>query len=166
MVILIRAGVYATLFIGFLLVFLPARVLSWSGITAPERSGIAQVLGGTLAAAGAILAVSCIVTFAVIGRGTPAPFDPPRRLVERGPYRLLRNPMYVGAGAALLGAALYYESWQLALYAAGFLLVMELFVRLYEEPILRKTFGREYDDYCRRVGRWWPRRAARPIPPT
>ncbi|MGH7426761.1 MAG: methyltransferase family protein [Gemmatimonadales bacterium] len=166
MVILIRAGVYAALFIGFLLVFLPVRVLAWSGITAPERLGIAQVLGGLLAAAGAMLAVSCIVTFAVIGRGTPAPFDPPRRLVVRGPYRLLRNPMYVGAGAALLGAALYYESWQLALYAAGFLLVMELFVRLYEEPILRKTFGREYDDYCRRVGRWWPRRAARPIPPT
>jgi protein-S-isoprenylcysteine O-methyltransferase Ste14 len=74
--------------------------------------------------------------------------------------------MYVGAGAALIGAALYYESLQLVLYAVGFLLVMELFVRLYEEPILRKTFGREYDDYCLRVGRWWPRRAARPVPPS
>ena len=160
MVILIRATVYAALFIGFLLVFLPARVIEWSGIAAPSQFGVAQVLGAVLAAAGAILAVSCIVTFAVIGRGTPAPFDPPRRLVVRGPYRFVRNPMYVGAGAALLGAALYYESLQLALYAAGFLLVMELFVRLYEEPILRKTFGSEYDDYCRRVGRWWPRRAA------
>jgi protein-S-isoprenylcysteine O-methyltransferase Ste14 len=160
MAILIRATVYAALFIGVLLVFLPARVIAWSGIAAPARVGVAQILGGLLAAAGAILAVSCIVTFAIIGRGTPAPFDPPRRLVVRGPYRFLRNPMYVGAGAALLGAALYYESLQLALYAAGFMLVMELFVRLYEEPILRKTFGPEYDDYCLRVGRWWPRRAA------
>ena len=160
MVILIRATVYAAVFIGFLLVFLPARVIAWSGIAAPAQIGVAQILGGVLAAAGAILAVSCIVTFAIIGRGTPAPFDPPRRLVVRGPYRLVRNPMYVGAGAALLGAALYYASPQLALYTAGFLLAMELFVRLYEEPTLRKTFGSEYDDYCRRVGRWWPRRAA------
>jgi len=160
MAILIRATVYAALFIGFLLVFLPARVIAWSGIAAPARFGVAQILGGLLAASGAILAVSCIVTFAVIGRGTPAPFDPPRRLVVRGPYRFVRNPMYVGAGAALLGAALFYESLQLVLYAAGFMLVMELFVRLYEEPILRKTFGSEYEDYCRRVGRWWPRRAA------
>ena len=159
--ILIRATVYAALFIGFLLVFLPARVIAWSGITAPGRFGVAQILGGLLAAAGAILAVSCILTFVFKGRGTPAPFDPPRRLVVSGPYRLLRNPMYVGAGAALLGAALYYESLQLVVYAAGFLLVMELFVRLYEEPILREMFGREYEDYCLRVGRWWPRRAAR-----
>ena len=168
MAILIRATVYAALFIGFLLVFLPAQVIARSGIAAPAQFGVAQILGVVLTAAGAILAVSCIVTFALIGRGTPAPFDPPRRLVVRGPYRFVRNPMYVGAGAALLGAALYYESLQLALYAAGFLLVMELFVRLYEEPTLRKTFGSEYDDYCRRVGRWWPRRegSARPEAPS
>jgi protein-S-isoprenylcysteine O-methyltransferase Ste14 len=156
--ILIRAIAYAALFIGFLLVFLPARVIAWSGITPPARIGFMQILGGLLAAAGAMLAVSCIFTFVFVGRGTPAPFDPPRRLVVSGPYRFARNPMYVGAGAALLGAALYYESLQLVVYAVGFLLVMQLFVRLYEEPILRETFGCEYQDYCLRVGRWWPRR--------
>lgn len=166
MFILIRAIAYAALFIGFLLVFLPARVIAWSGITPPARFGVGQILGILLAAAGAILAVSCILTFAFVGRGTPAPFDPPRRLVVSGPYRLVRNPMYVGAGATLLGAALYYESLQLVLYAVGFLLVMQLFVRLYEEPILQETFGRQYHDYCVRVGRWWPRRAARTGPPS
>jgi protein-S-isoprenylcysteine O-methyltransferase Ste14 len=152
-----RALVYATLFIGFLLVFLPARVIAWSGITAPARIGVLQVLGGATAAAGAALAVSCILAFVFIGRGTPAPFDPPRRLVVRGPYTLVRNPMYVGAAAALFGAALYYESGPLAAYAAVFLLVMHVFVVAYEEPKLRESFGPDYEDYCRRVGRWWPR---------
>jgi protein-S-isoprenylcysteine O-methyltransferase Ste14 len=157
--ILGRAIVYATLFIGFLLVFLPARVIAWSGIAAPGRVGGPQLLGGALAAAGAVLAVSCILAFAFIGRGTPAPFDPPRRLVVRGPYRFVRNPMYIGASAALLGAALYYESLPLVGYVAVFLLATYLFVRVYEEPVLRRTFGDEYEEYCRRVGRWWPRRA-------
>ncbi len=161
MFILIRATVYAALFIGFLLVFLPARIIAWWGIAAPAQFGVVQALGVLLAGAGATLAVSCILTFVFSGRGTPAPFDPPRRLVVSGPYRLLRNPMYLGAGAALLGAALYYESLPLVAYAFGFLLVMELFVRLYEEPTLRETFGREYEDYCVRVGRWWPHRRGR-----
>ena len=159
--ILARALVYSTLFIGFLLVFLPARVIAWAGIAAPGRVGALQLFGGALAAAGAVLAVSCILTLVFIGRGTPAPFDPPRRLVVRGPYRLVRNPMYVGAAAALLGAALYYESPPVAAYAAAFLLVMHLFVRVYEEPLLRRSFGQEYEEYCGRVGRWWPHGVSR-----
>lgn len=165
MFILARALVYATLFIGLLLVFLPARVIAWSGIAAPGRVGVLQVLGGILAVAGGVLAVSCILAFAFIGRGTPAPFDPPRRLVVRGPYRLVRNPMYIGAATALLGAALYYESLPLFAYVAVFLLVTYLFVRVYEEPVLRRSFGDEYEEYCRRVGRWWPRRIVRAAPP-
>ena len=61
-------------------------------------------------AIGAILALWCIATFIMIGRGTPAPFDPPRHLVVVGPYRLVRNPMYIGAALALAGAVLFYES--------------------------------------------------------
>ena len=157
MFVLIRAVVYASAFIGFLLVFLPARILAGSGITAPARLGPLEILGMVVTAAGAVLAISCVLVFAFRGRGTPAPFDPPRRLVVDGPYRLLRNPMYAGAAAALLGAALYYGSSALAGYALGFLVVTELFVLLYEEPVLRKTFGAQYEEYCRRVGRWWPR---------
>jgi protein-S-isoprenylcysteine O-methyltransferase Ste14 len=156
-----RAVVYATFFIGFLLVFLPARVVERSGIVAPVRLGPPQILGLLTVSAGTVLAVSCILLFVVIGKGTPAPFDPPRRLVVRGPYRFVRNPMYLGAGATLLGAALCYESPPLVGYAAAFLLVTHLFVVLYEEPVLVKTFGREYEEYRARAGRWWPR-ARRP----
>jgi protein-S-isoprenylcysteine O-methyltransferase Ste14 len=141
-------------------VFLPARILSWSGIVRPLAVGAAQVAGLVVGASGALLALWCIVTFSVIGRGTPAPFDPPRRLVVVGPYRLVRNPMYVGAGLALAGAALFYESWPLLGYCAVFLLMTHLFVVLVEEPVLRATFGDAYADYCRRVRRWWPRRRA------
>ena len=151
-----RAVTYATLFIGFLLVFLPGRVLEWSGVQRPAALGLAQLGGLAIATMGAVLALWCILTFAFVGKGTPAPFDPPRRLVTRGPYRFVRNPMYIGAALALAGAALFYGSWPLFGYTAAFLLITHLFVLLYEEPTLRRTFGPEYEAYCRRVRRWRP----------
>ena len=157
MFVLIRALVYATLFIGFVLLFLPSRVLAWTGIESPERIGPLQGIGIALAAAGAVIAVTSVLAFAFVGRGTPAPFDPPRRLVVRGPYRFVRNPMYIGAGAAVLGAALYFQSLALASYVLLFWVITHVFIRVYEEPTLRRMFGAEYDEYCRRVGRWVPR---------
>jgi protein-S-isoprenylcysteine O-methyltransferase Ste14 len=158
MFILVRAVTYATLFIGFLLIFLPNRILSATGISRPPALGASQVAGIFLAAAGGALAITCILTFVFVGSGTPAPFDPPRRLVVRGPYRLVRNPMYLGAGLALLGAALFYQSILLLGYAGLFLLMTHVFVVLYEEPALRRTFDGDYDEYCHHVGRWWPNR--------
>ena len=155
--VFIRALTYATLFVGVVLVFLPARVLSWAGITGFPRIGAWQVFGIILAGTGAAMALWCILTLVLIGKGTPAPFDPPRRLVVRGPYRIVRNPMYVGAGLALTGAALFYQSIPLLSYAGIFGLTMHVFVVTYEEPTLRRTFGNDYEVYCSRVGRWWPR---------
>lgn len=160
MFVLIRTITYATLFIAFVLVFLPARVLSWSGIGRPAGIGLPQVVGTALALAGAVVALWCVFAFALVGRGTPAPFDPPRRLVVRGPYRWVRNPMYVGAGVALAGASLFYRSLELLGFTALFFVVTHLFVLGYEEPTLRRLFGDEYRAYCRQVRRWWPRRPA------
>ena len=157
MFVLARAATYSTLFIGFLLIFLPNRILSSTGITQPATLGPWQVAGMLLGGAGAGLAIASILTFVFVGKGTPAPFDPPRRLVVRGPYRLVRNPMYLGAALALGGAALFYRSIPLLGYAVAFLLVMHLFVVMYEEPALRGSFSGEYETYCRRVGRWWPK---------
>jgi protein-S-isoprenylcysteine O-methyltransferase Ste14 len=156
MFVLARAATYSALFIGFLLVFLPGWILSLTGIIQPPEVGAWQVAGMLLGASGAGLTLACILTFVVVGRGTPAPFDPPRRLVDRGPYRLVRNPMYLGAGFALGGAALFYRSLPLLAYAVAFLVVTHLFVVLYEEPTLRQTFDGDYEAYCRRTGRWWP----------
>jgi protein-S-isoprenylcysteine O-methyltransferase Ste14 len=154
--VLIRALTYAALFIGLVLIYLPASLLSWSGIARPASIEAQQIAGMAIGAAGAAEALWCVLTFAFIGRGTPAPFDPPRRLVTQGPYRFVRNPMYIGAGLALAGAALFYESLPLLVYTGLFLLITHLFVVLYEEPTLRRTFGQEYEAYCHRVRRWRP----------
>ncbi len=157
MFVFVRAAAYATLFVGFVLVYLPAQILSWFGISRPPNIGLAQGAGMILGVVGAALALACVLTFVFVGRGTPAPFDPPRRLVVRGPYGLVRNPMYLGAGIALAGAALFYESTALFVFSGMFLLVTHLFVVWYEEPTLRRMFGDEYEVYSRRVERWWPR---------
>lgn len=156
MFVAFRAITYATLFIGFLLIYLPARVLAWSGIVRPAAMEWPQIAGLAISTAGAALALWCVSTFVWIGKGTPAPFDPPRRLVIRGPYRFVRNPMYMGAGTALAGAALFYRSVILLAYGGTFLLITHLFVLCYEEPTLRRTFGPEYEVYCHRVRRWLP----------
>ena len=153
---IVRTIVYATFFVGLLLVYLPSRILAWSGIARPTVFAWPQIAGIAVASAGAFVALSCLWAFTWIGKGTPAPFDPPRRLVVRGPYRFLRNPMYVGAGLAVGGAALYYESIQLFAFVLVFLLAARFFVVLYEEPTLRRTFGPEYEAYCQRVHRWRP----------
>ncbi|PYI88835.1 MAG: isoprenylcysteine carboxyl methyltransferase [Verrucomicrobia bacterium] len=159
MFVLVRAITYATLFIGLVLVYLPGRLLAGSGIVRPAVIGVPQTAGMIIGGIGAVVALWCVFTFAFIGKGTPAPFDPPRGLVMRGPYRFVRNPMYIGAGLALLGAALFYQSWPLLIYAGVFFVATHLFVLVYEEPTLRRTFGDEYEAYCRRVKRWLPKRS-------
>ena len=161
-----RAATYATLFIGLLLVLVPARILERSGIVRPVELGAVEYAGLIVGVAGGALALWCIVTFALVGRGTPAPFDPPRKLVAQGPYRYVRNPMYVGAGLALCGAALFYRSIPLVGYAALFLLATHLFVVGYEEPTLGRLFGAEYEEYRARVGRWLPRGTTAASPDT
>jgi protein-S-isoprenylcysteine O-methyltransferase Ste14 len=161
MLVLARAITYSALFVGFLLIFLPSRLLSSAGVAQPAAVGSWQIAGMLLGVIGGALALACILTFVLVGRGTPAPFDPPRRLVFAGPYRRIRNPMYLGAGLALAGAALFYRSIRLLAYAALFILVAHLFVVIYEEPTLRQTFDGDYQRYCRRAGRWWPKRGAR-----
>jgi len=156
MSLVIRTITYASLFVGLVLIYLPGRLLSWFGILRPSAITLAQIAGMAVGMIGAAVALWCVFTFAFIGRGTPAPFDPPRQLVRKGPYRFVRNPMYIGADLALVGAALFYESIPLLGYAVLFLLVAHIFVVLYEEPALRRTFGKDYETYCRRVRRWWP----------
>jgi protein-S-isoprenylcysteine O-methyltransferase Ste14 len=155
MFVLIRAITYATLFIGFVLVYVPGLLLG-SATARPAVIGLQHVVGMIITVSGAVIALWCVFTFAFIGKGTPAPFDPPRRLVVRGPYRFVRNPMYIGAGFALLGAAIFYGSLAILIYAVVFFLATHLFVILYEEPALRQTFGSEYEAYCNRIRRWWP----------
>lgn len=111
-------------------------------------------LGFLLACMGALLAGTCIATFVTKGRGTPAPFDPPREFVASGPYRYVRNPMYVGAAAVILGTGLALSSPSIVMLAVAFLLTMHLFVVIHEEQALAARFGDSYERYRSSVHRW------------
>ncbi len=156
MLTLLRALTYATLFVALFLVVVPQRILTASGVGSVESIGALQVAGLTVVALGAALVLWCLVTFAFVGKGTAAPFDPPRQLVVAGPYRWVRNPIYIGAAVAMLGAALFFGSGALVLYAVVVLVVTHLLVIFYEEPHLRGVFGQPYEDYLHRVHRWIP----------
>jgi protein-S-isoprenylcysteine O-methyltransferase Ste14 len=152
----LRSLIYATAFI-WLWGWLALSVRRYDpalGIVLP--AGFAGV-GILLMVAGGILALSCVATFAVRGKGTPAPFDAPRQFVAVGPYRYIRNPMYVGALFVMLGFGLYSRSFSVLLLGAGFFSAAFLFVLTYEEPHLRKVFGATYEAYCGSVPRWIPR---------
>lgn len=114
-------------------------------------------LGWALIVLGGLVTFWCVSTFATRGRGTPAPFDPPREFVAMGPYRYVRNPMYIGAAGVILGAGLVLRSPSIVGLAVLFLVFFHLFVLLYEEPTLESRFGEPYRHYKSSVHRWLPR---------
>ena len=109
-------------------------------------------------AAGAALYVWCVWNFAARGHGTPGPWDAPSRVVSTGPYRWVRNPIYLAALLVVLGQAWLFMSPQLLIYAAVMAISFHLFVIGYEEPTLRRRFGGSYLEYRQAVPRWIPRR--------
>jgi protein-S-isoprenylcysteine O-methyltransferase Ste14 len=110
-----------------------------------------------LIAVGAALYFSCLWVFATVGRGTPAPWDAPRRVVAVGPYRWVRNPIYIAALLVVVGEAWLFLSRPLLVYAGTVAIFFHLLVIGYEEPTLRRRFGETYAEYRRTVPRWVPR---------
>ena len=155
--IALRSLLWTILLPGVVAGYVPWR---WLGLDRVQVNAIdvRQIAGLVAIAAGAALLGLCVFEFARTGRGTLSPLDPPRRLVVRGLYRYVRNPMYLAVTMALLGEALLAGSRSLALYWAVWFFCVNLFVMLYEEPELERQFGREYAAYRARVGRWIPRR--------
>jgi protein-S-isoprenylcysteine O-methyltransferase Ste14 len=109
-------------------------------------------------AAGLAVYFACLWQFGATGRGTPAPIDPPKRLVQRGLYRWVRNPMYLGVLLVVLGEVILFQHPILLLYFFFLASAFQLFVVLYEEPELRRRHGAIYSDYCNAVPRWLPRK--------
>jgi len=140
-----------------LVVIVPLLLLQLTGgLRVPEVS--AGAAAGVLAALlGAALNGWSVWGFIFIGRGTPAPMAPPRVLVIDGPFRYVRNPMYIGFIAILLGEALAFAAWVLVAYAGVFFVAAHLLTVWSEEPRLLKTFGEAYREYCEVVPRWIPK---------
>jgi protein-S-isoprenylcysteine O-methyltransferase Ste14 len=103
---------------------------------------------------GTLLLLWCVREFYNAGRGTLAPWDPPRHLVTTGPYRVSRNPMYVGVVTILAGWCILWDSRTLIIYSALFAVGFHLRVLLFEEPWAARQFGAEWQAYRARVSRW------------
>lgn len=116
-------------------------------------------------ALGLALLVWCVREFYTAGKGTLAPWDPPRHLVTTGPYRHSRNPMYVAVLTILLGWAVTLDLTRYAApaqYAAFMAIVFHLRVVLFEERWAAERFGAEWREYSSRVPRWIPLRRRKP----
>ena len=157
----LRTAIIAPLFISIWTWFLPRW---FGGARAFEQP---RPLGWIVAALGVLLLVACAWNFAWRGLGTPAPFDPPRRLVVSGPYRYVRNPMYLGLLLTLLGEAAVFPNIArgLVIETALFWIGATVFVLAFEEPVLRSMFDGDYAGYCGGVRRWIPRLSPWYAPP-
>jgi protein-S-isoprenylcysteine O-methyltransferase Ste14 len=157
-ILFLKNVLFTVLVPGTVAVYLPLSIVDGRPPASPWALALALplwVVGGTIYA-------WCVWDFATFGRGTPAPIDAPTRLVVRGLYRYTRNPMYVGVLTVIAGWVVRYQTASLLAYAGLVATMFHLFVVLYEEPHLRRVFGREYDAYRARVPRWptSPKRSA------
>jgi protein-S-isoprenylcysteine O-methyltransferase Ste14 len=151
---LLKSLLFLVIVPGLLLGYVPFSI-SLTDIQLFE-AGALRYLAFLLWPLGAAVMFWCFRDFTFRGRGTPAPFDPPKELVISGPYRYVRNPMYAGGILVLLGWAVWSPS--LALIVAPFLFfaATHLFVTIYEEPTLENKFGAAYEEYLQKVPRWIP----------
>ena len=114
------------------------------------------LLGAVLMAAGLGMIVWTVSLFVRVGRGTLAPWDPTSKLVVRGPYRHVRNPMISGVLAVLVGEAGLFGSWAVLAWAAVVFAINAVYFVHVEEPGLRERFGAEYEAYAASTPRWLP----------
>lgn len=151
----VRSAIFFLLAPGVVAGLLPWTITRWRGGGASPWP--LRAVGFALLGAGLAVLLSAFVRFVTEGSGTPAPVAPTQRLVIGGMYRYVRNPMYLAVLAIVLGQALV--SWRpiLIAYAAVVATAFVAFVRGYEEPTLRRTFGDRYEVYRRAVPGWWPR---------
>jgi protein-S-isoprenylcysteine O-methyltransferase Ste14 len=135
-------------------VYAPSLILSDSKIT----SQLWMIkIGSLIITFGVGVYAWTVWDFARFGRGTPLPFDAPKKLVVRGLYRYVRNPTYLGVILVILGWVALYSSGSLLLYALGVSIIIHLFVVGYEESSLKKLYGTQYEAYHNSVSRWIPR---------
>jgi protein-S-isoprenylcysteine O-methyltransferase Ste14 len=135
-------------------IILPGMVAFYLPWLLHSRQTPLHALGIPLMAVGIVLLLWCVRDFYVAGKGTLAPWDPPRRLVAVGLYRISRNPMYVAVVTILCGWATAYPSRTLWIYAAVIAVSFHLRVILFEEPWLAETHGEQWTAYRGSVPRW------------
>ena len=147
---------------GNVVVFIPAAIL-WiskrlgfsSKFAAADQFLFWVALLG--AGIGLFFSIWTATLFVKFGKGTPAPWDPPKKLVIRGPYRYVRNPMIISVMLILLAEALLFQSWPIAVWLAVFFIGNSIYFSFVEEKSLEKRFGNDYRKYKAHIRRWIPR---------
>ena len=147
---------------GTVLVLIPAVILA---VTAHSQFSHELATSGQIvfwvalfaASIGLGLSVWTVTLFMSFGEGTPAPWDPPKKLVVRGPYRYVRNPMITGVVLTLFAEAMLFQSWPIAVWMMVFFVGNAIYFPLIEEKGLEKRFGDDYRAYKAHVPRWIPR---------
>lgn len=138
-------------------VWIPHKILANANWAYSFDIGVVRYLGWLPMALGLIVVVWCVLCFAIIGKGTPSPMIPTEKLVARGLYRFVRNPMYIGWLSVLAGEAILFQSLPLLKYLVGTFAFFYFFILFFEEPVLANKFGESYDNYRKAVRRWIPR---------
>lgn len=157
--LLVRNVIFTILVPGTVAGYIPYRIIADRHESFAVARGLPpQLVSVTLFAIGGAIYFWCLWDFAVTGRGTPNIIDAPRRLVVKGLYRYVRNPMYIGVLLVILGWAALYESLVVAQYALLMFVIFNVVIFFIEEPMLRGRFGEAYEGYCKAVRRWIPGR--------
>ena len=151
------SAIFLVLAPGIVAGYVPCRICRWH-VGAPLLGiSFVRVLGVLLIAAGLPVLLDSFARFALQGLGTPAPIFPTRHLVVSGLFRYVRNPMYVAVLSLIFGQGLLFGSIHVLEYGIAVWVAFYFFVLVYEEPTLRKSYGREYEEFCANVPRWIPR---------
>ncbi len=137
----------------FLILFFNLQLLRFDSIF----SGLVLIIGILLISGGLVLFLSTNSLFINLGKGTLAPWDPPKKLIISGAYAYVRNPMIIGVLMILWGESLIFSSGEIFLWSAIFITSMHLNIVYDEEPDLKKRYGQEYKEYMKNVPRWIPR---------
>ena len=159
MKLLLKSALFTLVVPGTVAVLVPFLLAGDRAVTSGAMLGLAVVLF----ALGLGLYLRAVWDFAVLGKGTPAPIDAPKRLVVQGIYRYTRNPLYISMLTVIAAWAALFGTAVLLAYAGVLFVVYSLFVRLHEEPRLARVFGEEYAAYTQQVGRWLPRLPRRKV---
>lgn len=148
--------VFVITFISFVFAIFPSWLiyLNYSLDLPVYNFTFLKILGVLFILKGVAICLYCIMTFIKQGRGTPVPFDPPRKFVASGLYRFSRNPMYLGSLAIVLGEFLLFGHALLLFYFLSLAPVYHAYIVLFEEPGLKKRFGQAYEEYLRKTPRW------------
>ncbi len=152
-------GHVLTSVIWFALVPLPVAygvptVLALIAKGTPLPTGPTHAVGFVASAFGTVGLLWCFSDFVRRGQGTPAPYEPPSKLVVGGLYRYTRNPMYVSVLLIVVGESVWWGSWIILGYAGLLWVGLHTWVVFHEEPVLRRRFGSLYESYTHTVPRW------------